>query len=894
MIGQTISQYKIIEKLGEGGMGVVYKAQDTKLDRFVALKFLPPHLAASEQDKARFNQEAKSAAALNHPNVCSIIDIQEQNEQIFIVMEFVDGHTLQEKKSSLTLKQAIDYGIQIAEGLAAAHEKGIVHRDIKPENIMIRKDGIVQVMDFGLAKLVGVSRLTKAGSTVGTLGYMSPEQVQGQETDHRSDIFSFGVLLYEMITGKSPFNGAHESAILYEIVNVDVPPPSSVKPEIDAELDRIVLECMEKDPNERMQSVKQVAIDLNRFKRTSSRMRASRTFPTGSISKASMSSLKQSNVMTASGNSLFNINRIFLAAAVIGIVSTIIFGILYYNGSTVKRMSIRTVITPPEKALFQFYGNNSGPPVISPEGTKIVFAANDSMEIRRLYVRSLDAFDAQPLPGTEGARYPFWSWDGQFVGFIAPSGKLKKIDVSGGSPVTICTTADNRGSTWSKDGLIVFSAGAQGPLFSVPASGGTPKVITTLDSARRESTHRWPFFLPDGKHFLYYARTVTTGTQGEGDAICVASIDGKFNKIIVNASSNAVYASGYLIFVRGNGLVAQRFNTSTLELEGESTEIVQGITYDQSISRGLFSVSENGLMLYQTGKVQIGSNLIIVDRAGKTKGSIGRTAEYLLFRNSPDGQRIALGEYDQKSRNNDIWLYETRRDLKTRFTFDPAGDFNPVWSPDGNRVVFSSNRKGKSDLFIKSSSGASNEEILLESSSGKVATDWSPNGKDILYTDRNDIWRLLMDSEGPGNSRKTIPFLQTEFNEGDAHFSPDGHWVVYSSNESGQSEIYLRQFPGPGGKWQVSTAGGFFPTWRPDGREIYYVSIEGKMMASDIAIKGTSVEISSAHALFEMRGLNYDVMADGKSFILNMPVETQLTSPLALVVNWDLDLKKNK
>ena len=292
MIGETILHYKILEKLGEGGMGIVYKAQDTKLDRLVALKFLPTHLAASEQDKARFIQEAKSASPLNHPNVCTIHDIQEHDgpdgvKQIFIVMEFVDGQTLQEKKASLSLKQAVDYGIQIAEGLAAAHEKGIVHRDIKPENIMIRKDGIVQIMDFGLAKLVGVSRLTKAGSTVGTAGYMSPEQVQGQETDHRSDIFSFGVLLYEMLTGKSPFTGAHESAILYEIVNVDVPPPSSIKPEIDPELDRIVLECMEKDPNERMQSIKQAAIDLNRFKRTSSRTRLSRTFQTGTVAQRS-------------------------------------------------------------------------------------------------------------------------------------------------------------------------------------------------------------------------------------------------------------------------------------------------------------------------------------------------------------------------------------------------------------------------------------------------------------------------------------------------------------------------------------------------------------------------------------------------------------------------------
>lgn len=556
-----------------------------------------------------------------------------------------------------------------------------------------------------------------------------------------------------------------------------------------------------------------------------------------------------------------------------------------------EHLTIRTVITTPANATLQFYGNNSGPPVLSPDGTKIVFAAVDSSETRKLYVRSLDALDAHPVPGTEGARYPFWSPDGQFVGFIAPGGKLKKIDVKGGSPITICNSIDNRGSTWSKDGLIVFSAGAQGPLYSVAASGGTPTVITRLDSARRESTHRWPSFLPDGKHFLYYARTVTTGTQGEGDAICVASIDGKFNKIILNASSNAVYASGYVTYVRGNGLVAQHFNTKALEVEGEPSEVVPDISYDPSISRGLFSVSDNGIMLYQTGKVQIGSNLIIVDRKGKEMGRIGGTNEYLLHRVSPDGQRIAVGEYDQKSRNNDIWIYELRRDLKTRFTFDPAADLNPVWSPDGSRIVFNSNRRGKTDLYIKSSSGVSNEELLIATNDGKNPTDWSPDGRDMLFNSKGDIWRLSMDPAGPDANRKTSPFIQTEFLEVDGRFSPDGHWVVYTSNESGQPEIYLRQFPGPGGKWQVSTAGGFSPAWRRDGKEIFYISINGKMMAADIMIKGSSVEISSARPLFEMKGLNYDVMADGRSFLLNMPVEVRLTSPMVLLENWVAEIR---
>ncbi len=920
MIGQTISHYKILEKLGEGGMGVVYKAQDTKLDRLVALKFLPPHLSASEQDKTRFIQEAKAAAALNHPNICTIYGIEEHEgtasadasagKQTFIEMEFVEGKTLREMKDTVALKQSIDIGIQIADGLAAAHEKGIVHRDIKPENIMIQKDGRVRIMDFGLAKLKGASRLTKAGSMVGTVGYMSPEQVQGQDSDHRTDIFSLGVILYELIAGQSPFKGLHETAISYEIVNVDPVPISTTKQEIDPELDAIVLECLAKELDQRYQSAKEVSKNLKRFKQESSRARVSRITAVRQYIPPSGESVESSQSLTASP---FRRLIPWLVAAVC-FVGSVTFGVMFFRSSPDERNTIRSVIAPPEKANFNFFGNASGPPAISPDGKRVVFVARDSSDKRHLYVRSLDALDAQPLAGTEGAIHPFWSPDNQFIGFVA-QGKLKKIDASGGPPITICNSGDSRGSTWSNEGMIVFSPGAGNPLFVVSASGGTPMVITNLDSMRRETTHRWPFFLPDGQHFLYYARTVATGAQGEGDAICVASLAGNVNKILLNASSNAVYASGYLLFVRGSSLIAQRFNSHSLELEGEATAIVQGISYDPSTNRGLFSASENGLMMYQTGNVQIGSKLITVDRSGKTLGMIGGIGEYIGFRISPDGQRIALSDFDQKSRNNDVWIYETNRGLKTRFTFDPAAELNPVWSPDGNRVVFSSSRKGKNDLYIKSSSGAASGEALLESGEGKNPTDWSSDGKFLAYTvnagpkTQSDIWILSLNPQGgkpegvggparsagasqAGGDRKAIPFLQTEFYEGNAHFSPDGKWIAYVSNESGQPEVYLRPYPGSGGKLQVSAAGGFDPTWRRDGRELYYTSLDRKLMAAEIAAKGSTVEVNSVHPLFEMNGVNYDVMADGKRFILNVPVETQLSSPLTLVVNWDAELKK--
>jgi eukaryotic-like serine/threonine-protein kinase len=575
-------------------------------------------------------------------------------------------------------------------------------------------------------------------------------------------------------------------------------------------------------------------------------------------------------------------------------MSAVVLAVLYLRGPSSAGTAIRTSILPPETKRFYFYGNSSGPPVLSPDGKHMVFTAKDSVDKQMLYLRSLDEIEAHPLAGTEGAVHPFWSPDNQFIGFTAQA-KLKKIDISGGSPIAICAAADSRGGSWSTEGVIVFSPGPFGPLSMVSASGGIPVHITALDSLRKEATHRWPFFLPDGKHFLFFARTTTTGAQGEGDAIRLASVDGKTNKVILNVSSNAIYASGHLLYVRGNSLAAQRFNTSSLELEGEATALVQGIAYDPSISRGLFWASENGLLIYQTGNVQVGSKLTTVDRSGKSLGVIGDIGEYLPFRISPDNKRIAIGVFDQKFRNNDIWTIELNRGLKTRFTFDPAAENSPIWSPDGEKVVFMSSRTGKGDLYIKSASGATSEEILYESNERKLPTDWSPDGRFLAFTVLGkgfDIWILPMEVNGHSSSNTPFPFLATEFNELQAVFSPDGHWIAYTSDESGQAEVYIRPFPGPGGKFQISSEGGRNPVWRRDGKELYYISLnDSKLMSAGIAETGTAVEVSNVHPLFAMNGTDYDVMKDG-TFILNIPVDTQLTSSLTLVVNWDAESKK--
>ncbi len=891
MIGQTISQYKILEKLGEGGMGVVYKAQDTKLNRFVALKFLPPHMAASEQDKARFIQEAQSAAALNHPNVCSIIDIQENDGTMFIVMELVDGQTLRDKKGTIGYKQAIDICIQVAEGLSAAHEKGIVHRDIKPDNIMVRKDGIAQVMDFGLAKLNGVSKLTKAGSTVGTVGYMSPEQVQGLEADHRSDIFSFGVLMYELITGELPFKGVHETAIAYEIVNVDSAPMSSIKPEIDPALDAVVLECLEKDPNERAQSIRQIAVDLKKHRRESSRQRASRITAARPVFKSEVRGSE--NIEMEPKRRLERRELIAWTAAGVLFFSTVIIAMFSLRQTDVHVS--RTTILPPDKIVFSEW--NGGHLALSPNGKYLAFAGRDSLRKRFLWVRPISALTGQMLNGTEDAAYPFWSPDNRFIAYFA-KGKLLKIDAAGGPPQTICNAPGARGGTWNHDGVILFTPNSNGPLMRVSAAGGSPVPVTALDTIRGDLSHRWPWFLPDGNHFLYTTQTTQTG-GAEGDVICIGTLDSSENKVLLHASSNSVYVSGHIFFLREQSLMAQPFDVKSLEFTGDAFPVAEQVSYYTDRNKANFTLSENGVLAYQTGNSIESSQLTWYDRTGKELEKVGDPGSINSYKLSPDGKNIAISVLDTRSRNVDIWIYDLTRKIQTRFTFDPASDRHPVWSPDGNRIIFDSQRKSRIDLFQRASSGAGSEETLLESDKNKIVTDWSSDGRFLLYhTDndpktRLDLWVLPLD----GGDRKPIPYLQTEFIELWPVMSPDGKWITYTSLESGIPQVYVRPFPGPGGKYQVSTTGGSRSRWRRDGKELYYVGAENKIMAAEVSSKGESFVIGTVQPLFEIRPPSgvvdfYDVTADGKRFLVNKLVTENLSVPVTLVVNWDEEFRK--
>lgn len=898
MIGQVISHYRILEKLGEGGMGVVYKAEDTKLDRLVALKFLPSNLSPTEQDRARFVQEAKSAAALNHPNVCSIIDIQEHDGTMFIVMEFVDGQTLRKKMSSFNLKQAVEVGIQIAEGLSAAHEKGVVHRDIKPENIMIRKDGIAQIMDFGLAKLRSssskINRLTREGSTVGTAGYMSPEQVQGQDVDHRADIFSYGVLLHELLTGQLPFRGVHETAVAYEIVNVDAPPMSSIRPEIDPNLDAIVLDCLEKDVNERSQSMKQIAVDLKKCKRESSRQRASRVSSVRNISSIVERQVVKGPMHVVETPKQRSRVLPWVLVALLGI-STAALLVLFMRKPDSPSPTARVSILPAQRTRVVEYASMA----LSPDGSMLAYVAEDSNGTQRLWLRQIHSFTPAPINGTEGGFFPFWSPDNRWIGFFAGD-KLKKIEASGGSPLTLCTVVSATGGSWNSEGMIIFSSFRELGISRISANGGTPVLLTQKDTAASAADLYYyaPMFLPDGKHFLYstYTKPMVVTSRANDNGIYIGSLDSDERQFLMLASSNAAVADDHLLYVRDNTLMAQLFDTDALSLTGDPSIIAEQIQYLERFGVGSFTASHTGMLAYQTRVDNLRGELVAHDRSGKTLRTFGQPSIYDDPRLSPDGSRLAFTLYDGRGGRGDIWIEDIVRGTRSRFTFSPTEEDDPVWSPDGSSIVFSVT----GDIASKASSGIGNIDMLYQSKSDKVPNDWSSDGKYLAYGDfgvktGRDLWVLPMTGE-----RNPIPIAQTEFAEQYGQFSPDNNWISYSSNETGRHEIYVQSFPALGGKMQVSTQGGAQAHWSANGKELYYLDPDGKLMVVDIVRTGSSIQFGLPKLLFQTSletlagpGHRFDVTRDGLQFVINDQKEIELRAdPINLVINWKSGLSK--
>jgi eukaryotic-like serine/threonine-protein kinase len=883
-----LGPYEIGAPLGAGGMGEVYRARDTRLDRTVAIKVLPQHLADTPEARQRFEREARAVSALNHPHICTLHDVGSQDGIEYLVMEYVEGETLAARleKGPLPFEQVLKIGMEVADALDKAHRQGIIHRDLKPGNIMLTKSG-AKLLDFGLAKaalpLASVATLTAAvtrttpvtqqGTIVGTFQYMSPEQVEGKEVDGRSDIFSFGAVLYEMLTGQRAFPGKSQLSVASAILEKEPAPICSSKPMTPPALDHATRRCLAKDPDERWQTTRDLALELKWIAESGS----------------------QSAVLAPATERSKRRERLAWIVAAACALAAVTLAVLHWSHTPEKFRVVRSYVKATLSSGFLFSGQVSGF-ALSPDGLRLAYVALNADGKAVLWVRPLDSLQAQALAGTDDASYPFWSPDSRNVGFFA-GGKLKKIEASGGPPLTLCDAPLPRGGSWSQADVILFAPNLNAPLFLVSASGGTAMPVTSPDPAKGEVTHRWPQFLPDGRHFLYLAGSPYGLKETPMNSVVIGSLDSKEKKLLMHTHSGAMYGSGHILFLRQNTLMAQPFDAKRLEFTGEAFPVADPVREEETTIRSYFSVSQNGLLAYLEGAGEGDRELVWVDRGGKKIGGVPGKDVYLGPRISPDGKKVA---YVRGASGFDIWSYDFARGVKTSLTFGSgSGQSNlfPIWSPDGQRIAYTSVRGGKFGFYQKAADGSGSEEVLLESTDYvKYLSDWSPDGKFLAYQDNHQgvASTFVLSLSGERNPR---PFLQSPFTMVRSSFSPDGRWLAYCSNESGDLKVYVVPFPGPGGKWQVSSGGGDYPRWRGDGKELFYLSLDNKMMAAEVKASGSSFAIGAVRQLFEIRVYRsqvgaYDVTADGQRFILAYE-PGQPNESITLVENWDAE-SKNK
>jgi eukaryotic-like serine/threonine-protein kinase len=866
--GTRLGPYEIQDKLGAGGMGEVYRAHDTRLGRDVAIKVLPQRFISSPDFRQRFEREARAISSLQHPHICVLYDLGHDDAAgEFLVMEYLEGESVAErlKRGKLPLAELLKIGMQVAAALGKAHRQGVVHRDLKPANIMLTKGG-AKLMDFGLAKSVGSSMaggagsapllsaaltatggaglgspVTQAGTMVGTIHYMSPEQIEGKGADTRSDIFALGATLYEMATGVRAFEGKSQISVASAILEKDPEPINKTQPLMPAALDRLVAQCLAKNPDERLQSAHDVGVGLKW------------------ISEAPVEAVSDRRAVDQRST----LQRALpWTLAVAGVLAAIILGGLWLRPLQAPSSSVHAYILPPDEATFDPYARAT----ISPDGRRIAFGATGSAGRPMLWVQPLNTGTAQPLVGTEGATRPFWSADSRYLGYFA-DGKLNKIDASGGPPQALCDAPTGRDGTWNQDGTIIFATEQAGPLMRVEATGGTPVEATVTEQGGGTRVYRSPWFLPDGHHFLYFSTLVSGVDRGT----YAGALGSKEQVLVGHIDSNTIYASpGYLLFVRNGTLMAQRFNTRKLVVEGEAVPVAE------RVGIGLFTVSASGVLLYQEGGIATASQLIWFDRAGKQiELALPEAAQYVDPMLSPDGSKLAVTIYDSPA-NSDVWVIDLARKTKTRITFGPRSNRFPVWLPDGRSIVFGSNRDGGYAIYRRAADGSGGDEKVLEIAGSEIEPySVSPDGRYIAYqffgsnANANDVWALPMFGD-----RKPFPVVNTTFNEVDPAISPDGKWIAYLSNDSGQYEVYIKPFPSGEGKWQVSTTGSRgLAVWRRDGKEIYFLSIGGKLTAVEVQEKGASLELGTPQELFQantfrITGTPFAASADGKRFLI--------------------------
>ncbi len=880
--GTQLGPYEITGQLGAGGMGEVYRARDTRLERTVAIKILPAQFSSDPVRKQRFEREAKTISSLNHPHICVLHDVGCQDGVDYLVLECVEGDSLAKRleKGALPLEQILRFGAQIADALDKAHRSGVVHRDLKPGNIMLTPAG-VKLLDFGLAKpaapLASLATLTataarqspatEQGIIIGTFPYMSPEQIEGKELDGRSDIFSLGAVLYEMLTGQRAFPGKSQLSLASAILEKEPAPINTVKPMTPPALDHAIRTCLAKDQEARWQTARDLALELRWIAEPSSQAET----PLGVRRGA----------------------RAWLGWSLAGFAAVIalIFGIGYLRRAPAPQQAVRAFILPPEKTMFTSVGLDGGPITVSPDGQRLAFAATDDSGNHLLWVRPLDSASAQPLPGTEGGAWPFWSPDSRYLGFFA-GGKLKKIETSAGPAETLCDALGGRGGAWSPHGTIIFAPTTQSPLYLVSEAGGAAAPITKLNDSRHELSHRWPYFLPDGEHFIFFARGDQTG-------IYSGTLRSQETKFLLASESNAAYASpGYLLFWREGSLMAQPFDARRVELTGKAVPIADHVLFSAGQSFGVFSVSQNGVLGLQAGDVS-GNQLSWFDRTGKQLNVISGAHDVVVGpRLSPDGRKLAVTILVLGNSQGDIWLYDLSRDVRTRFTFESGLTTAPVWSPDGSQIAFATGRQSHQGIYARASSGAGDDVTLLEGPA-LFPTSWSPDGQFLAYfrTDqaapvsRRQIWILPLFGD-----RKPFPFLPSAFNERTPEFSPDGRWIAYESNESGPFQIYVAAFPGAENKVQVSPSGGLDPVWRADGKELFYIDPTGRLMAVDVKVIGGRLELGTPRSLFQTHaaspgGPPFDVSHTADRFVITTTANVN-PLPYTLVINWTAELKK--
>jgi eukaryotic-like serine/threonine-protein kinase len=884
LVGRQLGSYQIVSLLGAGGMGEVYRARDTRLGRTVAVKILPQHLSNDPVRKQRFEREAKIISSLNHPHICVLYDVGQQDGTDYLVMEYIEGETLAKRleKGPLPLEQVVKYGAQVADALDKAHHSGIAHRDLKPGNIMLTPTG-AKLLDFGLAKPVTpvatlatltcatprTPPVTQEGTIMGTFQYMAPEQLEGRELDARSDIFSLGAVLYEMVTGQPAFPGKTQLSVASAILEKEPAPIRSLKPMTPPALDHAIRRCLAKDPEERWQGARDLAQELKWVAEGSGQAGAAESH----LGKTKWR------------------EHVLMGVAAILALATVVLGIAYFGRAPTRTSSVSSSILPPENNSF-LLGFGLGGYALSPDGTRLVFSAQSVDGKHNLWLRPLNSFTAQEVRGTENGYFPFWSPDSQWIGFFA-DGKLKKIPASGGAIQVICDAPLGWGATWNAQGVIVFAPSPQSPLFRVSAGGGSPTPVTQMDSATGEITHRYPDFLPDGVHFIYQARS--TLSYNKPSAVYAGSLDSSFRKKVLDGFSDARFADpGYLLFVRDTTLFAQHFDIRSLSLVGEAGPITGGVARLSNILRGGFDVSQSGRLIYRSSGGIPDTELMVIDRAGKKLSSLETEGETTYSRLSPTGEELAVVEYDPTGTSTTIWIYDVLRNLRNRFTLVAGVNVSPTWSPDGSQIAFASPRNGNFNVYVKPASGVAEEKILHPSPDDERPQSWSPDGR-FLVIDSRPLSRqgnaevALLSLAG---DHKPSSYLNVPYANYGGRISPDGRWLAYVSTESGRPEIYVTSFPQAKGKWQVSSGGGRTPRWRRDGHELFFCRPDGVLMAVDVSrgtssfAFGTTKPISEVHVVQGILEPLYDVFPDGQRFIMSA-IKRQVThASLTLITNW--------